>query len=107
MATLLSIYNLLTAEGNELFSRHMAAVMLAARTVIMEPANTPNHANRLAWATSTVYSRDNLRVMAEQMFIGLITDATIQDLGNLATDAEIQATVDGLVDYYANQLAAG
>lgn len=105
MATLMEIYNLLTDEGEALRARCMAATMIAARSAIVESPATVNHTNRVAWGQHTLFSRANLQAMSEKTFTGLCSDPSIQDLGNNATDTQIQTTVDSLVDYFANELA--
>jgi len=82
MATLIQIYNLLTA-----------AVMKLANYVTAEPPETPNHSARLAWAQYVLQSRANLVAKTEQMFLAVCSNGTIQEAGGNATDNDIDYVV--------------
>lgn len=104
MATLETVYNLLyDGEYQALRNRVRAAVLIAARAVILENPATVNHAARLVWATAAVQDAAALAAKAESMFVGVASDGAIQDAGLAATDAQIQSTVNALVNYYAAQ----
>jgi hypothetical protein len=102
MATLLQVYNLIhDGEFQALRNRVRAAVLVAARAVILEDPATVNHADRLVWAQAAVQNAAALAEKAETLFVGVASDATIQAAGNAATDAQVQAAVNALVNYYA------
>lgn len=102
MATLLQIYNILYGDDyRPLMNRTISAVLNAANAVVNEDPGTANHANRLAWSQAALASRDGLSAAADEMFVGLCSNATIQSTGNDATDNDIQFVVNSLIDSYA------
>lgn len=101
MATLLEIYNL-RYQTVTLKQRMIAAIAQASYDVLNEDAGTPNHANRVIWAYTTLA---DAQAMAERMMWGLISNATVAAAGDGSTDADIQFVVNSLIDSYANALA--
>ena len=102
MATLLQIYNILYGDDyRPLTNRTISAVLNAANAVINEDPGTANHANRLVWAQAALASREGLSAAADEMFVGVCSNPTIQTTGNDATDNDIQFVVNSLVNSYA------
>jgi hypothetical protein len=102
MATLLEVYNLLHGSDTaELKSRVEASVLQSANYIQIEDPGTTNHAARLAWSSYILTSLSNLQAKTEQMFLGVISDGNIQDLGNAATDTQINTSVAALINTYA------
>lgn len=86
------------AVGNAALSNRMTcAVAIAAQAVFGEDAGTANHAARLAWAQKAIADPE---AMGRKMVWGVLGDPAIQAAGAGATDAQIQASVDALVDQF-------
>lgn len=99
MATLLQVYNnVFSSEAQELRNRVLASVLKSAAYVVSESPETTNHAARLAWAQATLASEEALRAAATHMYVGVASNATIQAVGNDATDSDIDWVVASLLD---------
>ncbi len=100
MATYLQIYNFrndVTSNAN-FRARVTTAVATAAMAVLNESTGTTNHANRLIWAQDALR---NTATRVEEMLWGVCGDATFQAANGSVTDAQLQTTVNGLVDTFA------
>lgn len=99
MADLLAIHDhLFGAEATELQRRVKAQILVTAAYVLAEPPDTPNHANRFAWAHEATSSLRALELVFERCWMGFCLDPLIQQHGNAATDAEIGAVMAMLLD---------
>jgi len=98
MATLYQdIWNLKNASFN-LKQRVTVAVAKAAIDILSEDPGTANHANRVIWASNTLLRAE---LTAEGMMWPVLSDATVRNAGEAATDAQIQSAVDASVDIFA------
>ena len=82
--------------------RATVAVVVSAKTILVEDPATANHANRLAWAKTAI---KDARDMAERMMWGILSDATVRTNGTNSTDAQVQAAMDACIDTLAGLLA--
>lgn len=99
MATYEELHSLFTGES-ELKNKIGVAVIVAAEAIRGEDVGTANHANRLLWAASAF---SNPRGVAGQMFMAVLAankSATLSAITS-ASDSEIQANVDAVVDLFA------
>jgi hypothetical protein len=101
--TYIEIFQLQYEEA-EFQQRTQVAIEHAAYDVINEDVATPNHANRLIWAQTTL---NNPRRMMELEMALVVQNSTIQAGGNNSTDNDIQFVVNALIDPYGNAIAAG
>jgi hypothetical protein len=99
----LGIYDL-QYRHSDLRTRTQIAICNAAYNVLNEDPGTPNHANRILWTNDTLAWPE--RMMSLEMSM-LVQNPTIQAEGDNAADGDIQFVVNGLVDYFANAIAAG
>lgn len=91
-----AVYSL-AVDAGIVQQRVLVAVCIAAMNVLVESDQTPNHAARIAWAQKAL--ADPL-AMAKKMIWGVLTDPVIQGIGAGATDANIQTSVDALVNNF-------
>lgn len=98
MATYTELYDL--RANSALKNRIMIACIIAAEAIRTEAPATANHANRLLWAKAVFASPD---AEAERMMMALIAQFNTNSIAQItgATDAGIQAAVDGAVDVFA------
>lgn len=100
MATLTEIYNL--KNSSSLRNRVVVALAAAAEDVRNEAAATTHHAERFTWATDVVLASSNgPETEAKRLMWMFLQNATIQSVGEAATDSDIQFTVNGLVNFAA------
>ena len=85
---------------NDFWKRVAGACMIAAIGIAEEDPATPNHADRVQWALSV---RDNVKAIArsQEALAAILQNPTISADVENATDANIQAVVDSLVDTWA------
>ena len=78
----------------------VGAVKLANFVSASEPAETPNHANRVAFAAQVLASP---RSYAERLALGVITASVADDIETTddLSDAEIQSALETIWDAYA------
>lgn len=93
----LDVYKL-RYQNNSLTHRTIVAVNVSAQKILVEPVNTPNHAQRLVWAKSALL---DARQAADRMMWGLVSDPTVQSAGESITDAQLQVIVDSLVNTFS------
>ncbi len=87
------------AVGNAALANRMtSAVAVAAHTVFNESGATVNHAARLTWAQKTIADPES---MGKKVVWGVLSDPVIQAAGVGATDAQLQTSVDALVNQFA------
>ena len=103
MATLLERYDLQYVH-TLLRQRTQIAIESAAYDVLNEDPATANHANRILWANDTLAYPERMTNLEMAM---VVQNPTIQAEGDNAADGDIQFVVNGLVDYFANAIAAG
>lgn len=89
-------------NNSPLRNRVTSAVIIAAEVVKNEPKDTPNHSNRLEWASAAFssYIRET-----DRMFMAVLAvnkDATVVEILGL-TDAAIDASVAGHINLFAGQ----
>jgi hypothetical protein len=87
MATLLEKYALRTSDT--LRQRLTAAMTDAARDILNEDTNTPNHANRLAWAHTVLRDANAAEQEARAHQWRLLLNVTVAAAGEAATDGDI------------------
>jgi hypothetical protein len=96
-ATLQQIYDL--ALGAPALRQRMAAARLkAAWDIRNEAANTPSHAERLAWANAVL--ADPL-VNLDREYRIFLSNVTVRAAGNAATDNDIEFVVGSFVTAWA------
>lgn len=99
MATYAELFDLRTDSA--LKNRVIAAVIIAAETVMNELDAVPNHANRLIWAKG-VFA--NPGTESDRMFMAVLaanSDASVAQIQG-ASDAAIQTNVDDHIDLFAD-----
>lgn len=97
MANFLQIYQL---KSNAQFkSRVASAVAKGAYNVLIEPANTTNHSDRLIWAHNAMANAES---SAEQMLWSVVQNPIIQANGINSTDSDIELVINGLIDIFAD-----
>jgi hypothetical protein len=99
MATYAELNDLAGADAG-LRQRVRVACIVAAHAIAGEIDTTPNHANRLKWASSVMANpeAESVRMLWFALAANKAADvATIQAV----TDAQIQTAVDGAVDLFA------
>lgn len=97
MATLVELYNL-RYQTQGLKNRLTAACAKSAQYVLIEDPATVNHAQRLVWAHKTLADAP---AMAEALMWGLLSNATVANAGEAATDNDIEYVVASLIDTFA------
>lgn len=88
------------AENDALRQKIRVAVIIAAEAIRIEVDTTANHAARLVWAAATFR---NPVVEADRMLWAVLAqnkDATFAQIIG-ATDAQVQAAVNGAVNVFA------
>jgi hypothetical protein len=92
------------AELNALFSdatmiaRTKFALLVGARMLRQESPSTPNHANRVLFA-SRVYSGSLQKVSINHVMMEVLTDPTVAAAGAAATDAQIFNAIATSADF--------
>jgi hypothetical protein len=91
-----TIYNL---HGNSnLRNRVTVAIAKASQDILGEAGTVTNHAQRLLWARLAVSEPE--AEMARMMW-GVLGNAAIRNKGESASDAEVQAGVDAIINLFA------
>jgi hypothetical protein len=100
---LIDIYNIWSAEGGPLHCRFVAACLVAAKDVVEEAPETANHVNRLIWAGAVLNGDETtVRTKAKQVQrYAAASNATLQTVGEAATDNDVQYIVNSLIDTLA------
>ena len=98
MATLAEIFALRGCSA--LRNRTAAACWKAAGDILNEAPETANHANRVTWAKAAMADNGEGAVVM-QMFRSVCSNATIQGVGDAATDNDIQYVVNAVVNLFA------
>lgn len=91
MATLLEQYELRFSET--LRKRLTAAFTNAARDIMNEAVNTPNHANREAWARTVLTDANAAEFEARTHQWRLLLNASVAASGEAATDNDLTYVV--------------
>jgi len=89
------------AVEQPLFQQVAVAVKKAAYDVTNEDPGTGNHAERLQWARNVHLTSDGPQTWAKKMIWRVLDNATIAAAPTTATDADVQFTVNALVDEFA------
>lgn len=99
MATYEELFGL--HNNSALKNRVVAAVVIAAETVMNEDGGTANHANRLIWAKA-VFANPNTE--AGRMFWSVLAANSAASVATItgATDAAIQTNVNDHIDLFAD-----
>ncbi len=85
-----------------LLSRFIIAVETTATDVFTEPVNTPNHAERLAWAKRVIFDTDKAPQYADRFRrVAVVSNLTLQTEGEAISDAAIQQLVDTMAQRMA------
>lgn len=98
MATYLELYDLQNEDA--LLHRVSVAIIIAADTIRQESDATPNHANRLIWASEAFASPGGMTKQALWAVLAANDGNTVAQIMS-ATDAQIQTNVDAVVDVLA------
>lgn len=98
-----------TARDQVFSARVMMTFFKLASTVAGEAANTPNHANRLAFAQKLIKGADNPRLMAAQVIADNSTIASQIDgaplsLGSNISDADLLTACTASYNTRANAM---
>ncbi len=91
MATYSQVYDL--RYGSTAFRRRVVVALARAAQDVLNDAQAT--AARRAWARTTLRDTD---AMAERFMWGVVANPTVQGLGEASTDADIQFTVNSLID---------
>lgn len=81
-----------------LLKRSKIAVATAAVAILSEPPAGQNHAARIAWAGKAL---TDTQAMTRKMLIAIMANTTLQAAGDAMLDADLQFTVNGLVDVFS------
>jgi hypothetical protein len=98
MASYEELYSLWNESG--LRNKVIVAVIVAAESIQGEDPVTPNHANRLLWAKTSLESPVPVASAMFRLVIAANKDATKEAILN-AIDASIQSAIDSAVDMFA------
>lgn len=93
MATYLELYRL--ASDSDFQIRLRYALLRAAYDISNEPADVPNHNNRLAWAIAELDGRSSVPI--DRLAVGALLNPSIAAAGAMATDADLQFQVNSMV----------
>jgi hypothetical protein len=96
--TLANLFTSATSVGAYI-NNVSAACAVAAVAVVKESDQTPNHAARLAWAQKTLVDPVG---MGKKVIWGVLADPVIIAALPGVTDAQVQTSVNGLVDSFVN-----
>jgi len=77
----------------------VVAIADASMDVLNEDPGTSNHTNRVKWANVSLADTE---IMADRMYFGVLENATIQSVGDAATDGDVQFVINGLINVYSN-----
>lgn len=94
MATLLQIYDVRYTSTN-LRKRITGALGLAAAGLLSEPSDTPNRANRVAWANRCL--QDTAGTL-ERIMWRVALDPVVGEKGDSAADWEIQLAITQIIE---------
>lgn len=92
MATYLEIYNAFVA-GGALRSRAVVAAAKFALYIKGEAANTPNHANRIAWAEAALVG-DTAETEVDAIKWALASDPNVLLYGDALIDQDLSSAVE-------------
>lgn len=87
--------------NTDLANKVEPAVALAAKAILSEPENTPNHAKRLQWANEA-FQQPQAKVT--EMLWAIVTDSDIQADGANSSDEDVQDAVNEAIDIFASAL---
>ncbi|MGE3932344.1 MAG: hypothetical protein AB7F67_03790 [Rhodospirillaceae bacterium] len=103
MATYTELFAL--RDHPELTNRITVAATIAAVAIVAESDQTANHANRLIWARTTL--KDPSAMARRLLWTLLAQNATLTPAQLVAvTDANLLAAVNGVINVFADDLAA-
>ncbi len=77
-------------------NRVVVACVKSAQAILSEGA-APKHAGRLRWANTVLVETS---IQAERMMWAIIADATINTVGDAATDVQVQTAVDAVLNQF-------
>lgn len=100
---LVDIYNCWAGQEGLLKAKFLAACLKAAYAIRNEDAGTTNHANRITWANA-VLNGTVAEVEAKAMQhlrYGIASNATLQSVGEAATDNDVEYIVASQIDIFA------
>jgi len=94
------------ADGNFVKRVMVGAVKLANYTAASEPENTPNHANRVAFASAVLA---NPGAYAPQLALGVLTQGVADEIESAddLTDTNIQSALESMWNAYAGVATGG
>ena len=98
----MAAYEALFSLWNESELRNLVtvAVIVAAQKIWGEDGATPNHANRLIWAKTTLMSPTSIVNAMFRFVLAANKDMSVEAILD-ASDPSIQAAIDGAVDLFA------
>jgi len=88
------IYN--AANDANFQGRCWVAAWKAAQDILVEAANTPDHARRVAWATQIL--RDQASITGRQLAMIVLQNVTIAANPGAAADADLQFQINSAMD---------
>ena len=88
-------------QSSDFAGQITGAVTTVALEIQSEDAETPNHANRMAWAKSALADPSGSASQMRAAVLGTYADVLPPSAGVL-TDAQIRAAVEDTVDTFAN-----
>lgn len=97
MATYQQLYEAVEQAG-PVINRCVVAVAVAAQAVLSEADTVTNHAARLTWARAALADPKG---MTNKMAYALASDSVVSVKGATATDADLLAAVNNLVNAFA------
>ena len=98
MASYLELWTF--AQNTPLLERVSMACIVAAQAIITESEDTPNHANRKAWAAATLRNPTGMAPAILWSVLAANKAMTTEQITN-ATDAAIQTAVNNSIDLFA------
>ena len=87
-------------EDHILYLQTEAAVARAALDILSESTGTPRHEARVKWAQKVFRTGDGPRIEAGKFIWRVLANNTIRNDPLNATDANVQAQVDAVVNDY-------
>lgn len=87
-------------QSSDMAGQIMGAVATVALAIQSEDSETPNHANRMAWARRALSSPQSVAGEIRAAVLGTYAD-TLPASGATLTDAQIKSAVESCVDTFA------
>lgn len=96
-------YNVAVDPASTLLKRSAVALHRAATDVSNEATNTPNYANRRAWALKVTLSNNGPILESHRWIWKILENSTVAADPLNVSDANLQNAVNGLIDIMANR----